>query len=416
MPASVIQPTASPLRVAARLVVWLSGFAALFLVFQLWGTAIHSERVQRSLEQRFDSLAAMVPDLVSSGVADSTADFQRGVSDLPDNPEMAPAPPSVHAPPVVAPVPSAAPRREPLAPEAVPLDPQLAEVISRVVTARAGQVIARLEFPSLGSSHMVMEGVEAELLRGGLGRYTSTSHLGGSGNVAIAGHRSTYGAPFADIDALRPGDAIVVDTPLGVALYEVMDPRVAFSLWIDRVREVGPGYVIVGPDDGFVLADVGDDRLTLTACHPRFSARERIIVAARMTTAPLAMLAPGFGAQEFDLAALQLDRSLHSEREPTAHSAEMSGNGPAAGRTAHATRPAQPPIAPVDDLREGLGGVSSELLPTVVWALVLLVAMTAASVIKLHRGAITATLIAVVPVAGILWMVFNHLDRLLPAY
>jgi LPXTG-site transpeptidase (sortase) family protein len=296
----------------------------------------------------------------------------------------------------------------------VVIDPVLAEVISRVVNARDGEVIARLEFPRLGVAHMVVEGVGADSLREGPGRYSSTAHLGGSGNAAIAGHRSTYGSPFGDLDALVPGDEVFVETPLGVAVYQVMDPRVAFSVWIDRVREVGPGYVIVGPDDGFVLADVGDDRLTLTACHPRFSASERIIVAARLVTAPLAMLAPGFGAVEFDLAELQRDRPPRQvgERSPV--------NGTPAPVDASGSVEPSPvlaaPVSQVEDLREGLSGVSAELLPTLVWSLLLLVAIAAGTVVKYRYGAVVSTLAGVVPVAGILWVLFNHLDRLLPAY
>ncbi len=309
------------------------------------------------------------------------------------------------------------PPRGPLAPEPVMMDPQLTEIISKVMNARDGEVVARLEFPRLGAAHMVVEGVGADSLREGPGRYSSTAYLGGSGNAAIAGHRSTYGSPFGDLDALTPGDEVVVETPLGVAVYQVMDPRVAFSVWIDRVREVGPGFVIVGPDDGFVLADVGDDRLTLTACHPRFSASERIIVAARLVTAPLAMLAPGFGAVEFDLADLQLDRPTNPTGDRTPSTASTGSTRPVTGLAGGEPAPVlAAPVAQVSDLREGLNGVSAELLPTLVWSLLLLVAMAAGTVVKHHYGAVVSTLAGVIPVTGILWMLFNHLDRLLPAY
>lgn len=389
---SVTQQVASPLRVIAYMAMWLSLFIGLFISYQLWGTALYAARAQGALEQRFDSLAAVVPDLVA--VAASTATTTSIPASTPDTTVASP--------------------RGPLVPEPVAMDPQLTDIISKVINARDGEVIARVEFPRLGVAHMVVEGVGADSLREGPGRYSSTAYLGGSGNAAIAGHRSTYGAPFGDLDALRPGDEVVVETPLGVAVYQVMDPRVAFSAWIDRVREVGPGYVIVGPDDGFVLADVGDDRLTLTACHPRFSASERIIVAARLVTAPLAMLAPGFGAVEFDLADLQLDRPTNpaGDRTPSTGSTRPA-TGPAMGEPA----PVLPaPVAQVSDLREGLSGVSAELLPTLVWSLVLLVAMAAGTVVKHHYGAVVSTLAGVIPIAGILWMLFHHLDRLLPAY
>jgi sortase A len=416
----------------AYMAMWVSLFIGLFIAYQLWGTAIYSSRAQTSLEQRFDSLSAVVPDLVATAVA--TRPVEPAVDAATDTApeEAADSPSEPERSPDALPESTVPPGRGPLAPEPVPMDPRLTDIISKVVNARAGEVIARVEFPRLGVSHMVVEGVGADSLREGPGRYSSTAYLGGSGNAAIAGHRSTYGSPFGDLDALTPGDEIIVDTPLGIAVYQVMDPRVAFSVWIDRVREVGPGYVIVGPDDGFVLADVGDDRLTLTACHPRFSASERIIVAARLVTAPLAMLAPGFGAVEFDLAQLQLDRPVRQagDRGPsnTANSSSTNGSG-TNGSGTNTSRPstvspgtADPaqvlaaPVAQVSDLREGLSGVSAELLPTLVWSLLLLVAMAAGTVVKHHYGAVVSTLAGVIPIAGILWMLFNHLDRLLPAY
>jgi hypothetical protein len=232
----------------------------------------------------------------------------------------------------------------------------------------------------------------------------------------VAGHRSTYGAPFADLDKLQPGDEVVVETPLGVAVYEVMDPRLAFGLWIDRVREVGPGYVVVGPEDGFVLSDVGDNRLTLTACHPRFSASERLIVAARLVSEPLEMLSPGFGLAETvsnpSAAASDGPTPPETAAPPTADSPS-----PMPPPRSMAEPPAPViPVAQVSDLREGLSGWSVGLMPAMVWALALLVAMASATVVKFRRGLLVAVAFSVVPVAGTLLMLFIQLDRLLPAY
>ena len=83
------------------------------------------------------------------------------------------------------------------------------------------------------------------------------------GNVAIAGHRTTYGKPFADIDQLRVGDQIELDTPVGGCVYELK--RAPF---------------VVDKADLSVLNPTSDKTLTLTSCHPKGSAAKRIIVKA----------------------------------------------------------------------------------------------------------------------------------------
>jgi sortase A len=381
----------SPLRVLAYVAMWFSLFAGLFIAYQLWGTGIYAARAQAALEQRFEELLAATSDIDAPRAAGTTAPHDVAARSGPGttSESVADDPPAVTAPTV---------------------DPAILEVISRVVDARTGEGIAKMRFPRLGKEHLVVEGVSAESLRDGPGRYPSTAYLGGPGNAAVAGHRSTYGAPFGDLDKLRPGDEVVVETPLGVALYEVMDPRVAFGMWITRVREVGPGYVVVGPEDGYVLSDVGDYRLTLTACHPRFSASERLIVAARLVSAPLEMLSPNYGlpAPDQQAAAATASRTVTraSAARPSGSPSQLIVEPPVAAV----------PVAQVNDLREGLSGWSVGLMPTIVWMLTLMVAMVAATVVTHRWGLIVAVVTSVVPVGGILLMLFTHLDRLLPAY
>ncbi|MDP1454848.1 class E sortase, partial [Peribacillus frigoritolerans] len=97
-----------------------------------------------------------------------------------------------------------------------------------------------------------------------------------AGNSAIAGHRTTYGAPFNRIDELVPGDEIAITTPQGEFTYVV----------IPAPGETDQAWWIVDPSQVEVLADAGDNRLTLTACHPKYSAKQRIIVAATLKTEP----------------------------------------------------------------------------------------------------------------------------------
>jgi sortase A len=126
-----------------------------------------------------------------------------------------------------------------------------------------GDAIARIEIPAIGVDEYVVEGTDTGDLRKGPGHYPDTPLPGEPGTSAIAGHRTTYGAPFRNIDDLKPGQVIRVDMPDGTFIY--------------RVEEVK----IVDDQDLSVLEPVGHKRLMLSACHPLYSAAERVIVFAR---------------------------------------------------------------------------------------------------------------------------------------
>jgi sortase A len=110
-------------------------------------------------------------------------------------------------------------------------------------------------------------GADPASLRRGPGHYEDTELPGQGGTVAVAGHRTTYGAPFRDVDDLRAGDAVVVEMP-----YARFDYRV------EQVQVLGPGAT-------WVKRRSGQERLVLTACHPRYSAARRIVVFARLAGA-----------------------------------------------------------------------------------------------------------------------------------
>ena len=145
-----------------------------------------------------------------------------------------------------------------------------------------GAALAQINIPSIDVAKVVVQGVAVADLRKGPGHYDDTSLPGSPGNAAIAGHRTTYGAPFKRIDELMPGDEITVTSIQGEFTYRVSDPRKAYAKELDQVEGVGTGHIIVKPSAVWVLGDFGDDRLTLTACHPKLSSRQRIIVAAEL--------------------------------------------------------------------------------------------------------------------------------------
>jgi sortase A len=130
-----------------------------------------------------------------------------------------------------------------------------------------GDPLGRIRMPRIGVSEVFVEGTGTADLRKGPGHYPATPLPGQHGTVAIAGHRTTYGAPFHDVDELRPGDRIELAMPYG-----------RFTYRVERTR-------IVPPTATEVTDRVGYDRLVLSACHPLYSAAQRIVVFARLERA-----------------------------------------------------------------------------------------------------------------------------------
>ena len=127
-----------------------------------------------------------------------------------------------------------------------------------------GEAAGRIGMPTIGKEFVVIDGTDPVSLRKGPGFFPQNPYPGVDGTTAIAGHRTTYLAPFRNIDKLDPKDPIVVEMPYGKFTYEV-----------ERTR-------IVDPDDIWVTQKVSYPRLVLTACHPLYSAAQRIIVFARL--------------------------------------------------------------------------------------------------------------------------------------
>lgn len=196
--------------VAGRGLIAVGGLAVLFSGFELWGTTILEARSQHALRRDF---AAQL-----------------------ETQNSAPANP------------------------VTPVDPAL---------PAPGDAIARLKIPSIGVDRVVVEGVGVGELRQGPGHYPGTAIPGSAiGNVGIAGHRTTYGAPFSRLDELVAGSPIDVRTSGGSFRYRVTKVRV------------------VSPDRVDVLATTSTPTLTLTTCHPRFSSRERLVITAVLESTP----------------------------------------------------------------------------------------------------------------------------------
>lgn len=144
----------------------------------------------------------------------------------------------------------------------------LARALER--SAKEGSAVGRIRIPQIHANFVIVKGTSTTDLQGGPGIYPQTRFPGVPGTTAIAGHRTTYLAPFRHIDQLRQGDQIEIDMPYGRFQYSVQAQR------------------IVAPTDIAVINAAGYDRLVLSACHPLYSAAQRIVIFARLVrTYPL---------------------------------------------------------------------------------------------------------------------------------
>ncbi|MGH9229767.1 MAG: class E sortase [Acidimicrobiales bacterium] len=218
-----------------RTSITLGVLILLFVAYQLWGTGIREAQAQRKLENEFEQR-------LGDAAVTAPAESAQGPRPTPTTTDPGPPP----------------------------------------APAAAGDAVAQIRIPDIGVDKIVVEGVALDDLKRGPGHYPDTPLPGQPGNAAIAGHRTTYGAPFNRVDELARGDEILVTTLQGAFRYEVSD------------------QLIVSPSEVGVLDDFGDNRLTLTACHPKYSARQRIVVVAALVDeaapAPAAPPGPGTGA------------------------------------------------------------------------------------------------------------------------
>jgi sortase A len=131
-------------------------------------------------------------------------------------------------------------------------------------TASEGSAVGRIRIPRIGADFVLIKGTSTGDLREGPGIYPQTAFPGAAGTTAVAGHRTTFLAPFRHINQLRRGDIVSVDMPYGRFVYSVIGQR------------------IVKPNDIGVIRPVGYSRIVLSACTPLYSAAERLIVFARL--------------------------------------------------------------------------------------------------------------------------------------
>jgi sortase A len=238
--------------------------------------------------------------------------------------------------------------------------PASADTTSPTVAAppelTCAECVAAIDIPKIGLNEIVVDGVGVEDLKKGVGHYPDTKMPGENGNAALAGHRTTYGHPFNRIDELGAGDEIMITTRAGTFRYQWMEQK------------------IVSPDTVSVLDDTSDDRLTLTTCNPKYSAAERLIVVAKLMSAPIPTAAP---------------------------------TQPAAPRTSQLAS---------DEKPAGLSGAALSTRPAIAWAIIAACVWLGAWAIGRWSGRRWASYFLATPVfLVVLFMFFENFARLLPA-
>jgi sortase A len=208
---AVAHPTTSVVSPWFHVFTWTRNVGAiilLFVVWQLWGTSISQHHAQSQLKSEFAALRAHH----ASGSHASKSSL----------------------------IPAA----------------------DRVLSPGDGTVVAEIQIPAIGVDQYVVEGTKESDLSKGPGHYVGTAVPGQAGNVSIAGHRTTNGAPFNGLGRLVPGDRIILITTFGQHLTYVVS---------GTPQAVSPG-------DVGVLNYFGDNRITLTTCNPEFSSAQRLVV------------------------------------------------------------------------------------------------------------------------------------------
>lgn len=201
-----------------RMMIRAGVLLLLFVVYQLWGTGLATARAQDSLDAKFRALQQETP--------------------IPSDPATAPTDLPIPEP---------------------------------------GDPIGRIEIPRIGVDFIMVQNVDLKYLQNGPGHFPQTPLPGQPGNAALAGHRTTYKAPFNRVDELDPGDIITITTLQGTFTYRV-------DAHPDAEGAMRLGHFIVNPDELSILDQNVGNRLTLMACNPKYSAATRIVVTATLTT------------------------------------------------------------------------------------------------------------------------------------
>lgn len=373
-------PAPRPLRdwrwalgVLGRCFIVLGLLILAFVAYQLWGTGIEFRANQADLAKDFRRIVATAPS--------STTITSEPTAPQPTDPTS--------------------PTATSASTTTVPAGPRVGE----------GDVLAALKFPTLSDTTLyVVSGVRLVDLKRGVGHYPGTALPGQYGNASLAGHRTTYGAPFENLDRLKPGDPILIDTADGGHFEYVVDSQ-----------------EIIRPDNVGVLSQPDDPKaalLTLTTCHPKHSTKRRLVVRAHLnleasspvgartktyaTTTTTAVtttsVAPSSSTATTSLAAADPDSTVSTtasaSQEPTADT--LAGD-------------AEVEASDAKHLAAGWFKDTAAWPHIILWGLLLAAIAVAAHVLGTRfRRRILAAALAAAPFLVVLYFFFQNVNRLLP--
>ena len=295
-----------------RVLVTVGILLLLFVAYQLWGTGIYQARQQDHLRSQFEHSLQQ----------------------------------------------AATPTTTPASSTPTTTLPATATTLAPITVPAGGNALAIISIPKIGVNQVVVEGVDVDDLRKGPGHYPFTQLPGHAGNTAIAGHRTTYGAPFGDLDQLNAGDRITVTTVQGKFTYQVTS------------------QLVVDPSDVSVLDSTPDPAqpgtnlatLTLTTCNPKYSASQRLVVKSSLVLQD--------GTQAL----------------------------PAVATPKH-----------VSESIDGLSGETSSRTPTIIWAVIVAI-IGLLWWLAFHRHPRWPTwIVGAVPFLVALFFCYSYLERLLPS-
>ena len=345
-------------RLGSSLIV-LGLLMFLFVGYQLWGTGIEEAQSQNSLENRFSEIAVTTTAPPPTSISPSVAE---------------PAVTTTLAPP------------EP-------------------IVIKEGDPMAIIELPTIGVSKFVVAGVETADLKKGPGHYPGTPFPGELGNASIAGHRTTYGEPFRHLDDLTIGDPIIITDLLGRK----------FTYLVSNQQ-------VVGASDSWVVATTDRTKavLTLTTCHPEFSAKQRLIISAELdvTQSDVATNPAAVYIDEVaDIVTVPSSETVSTETATTlVAETPASSTTPASTSTIPEIVVDEPSdIEGADALSRGWFSDPSAIPQTLLWGLLeLLIVLGAWQVAKKFRNRIIGAVVGFIPFFVVLYFVFQNVNRLLP--
>jgi sortase A len=285
-----------------RALVTVGILILLFVAYQLWGTGFYEAQQQKELKAQFNNELVAAKAKAKAAQKDAQQAIDATTTTLPQI-----APPT-------------------------------------------GDAVAIIEIPKIGLDRAVVQGIGVPDLRRGPGHYPLTPLPGQIGNAAIAGHRTTYGAPFNRIDELAVGDPILIRTLAGTYRYNVTQ------------------QLVVSPKEVSVLDPTPNASLTLTTCNPKFSASQRLVVKA------------------------VLDKA----------------------RSPKAQKPPPEPVVSRSALDDALSGRGEPKLPTIWYGFLaaLVGGLWWLVFHRYHRW--TTWFVGAIPFAVVLFVFYYHLERLLP--